>query len=84
MKKEVYITNPTDQDLVFPLNGIELPKKKKVKVEENQAKHILRTWKFLKVSPIGKEEPKKKETKKVEKKKETKKVEKKNEKKKTK
>ena len=45
--KEVLLHNPTKKDLVFPLNNVEFPAGKTVKVEKNTAIHIVNTWKFL-------------------------------------
>ena len=90
----VFLRNPTDKELTFPLNGIKLPSKKWIKVEQNEAVHILNTWKFIQlpkdVKKVGdkpdikviKLEKKTKEDKKAEKK-EKKKVKKAKKKKKS-
>lgn len=75
--RKVKIYNPTNKDLVFPLNEIKLPSKKTVEVEEHQAKHILKTWQFLETKGVAYEvkgnivtiKKETKEEKKVEKKK---------------
>lgn len=49
MVPQVKIYNPTDKDLVFPLNKIKFPSKKTVSVAATESVLILNTWGFLEV-----------------------------------